>query len=74
MTKMLLFENGQFPFYVFGFRASKNFQDVVGLDPGRINVAPLGQYLCRVCHQYDQSGGGSQLLVLLPLCPMVTER
>jgi hypothetical protein len=41
MTKMLLFENGQFPFYVFGFRASKNFQDVVGLDPGRINVAPL---------------------------------
>ncbi len=41
MTKMLLFENGQFPFYVFGFRASKNYQDVVGLDPGRIAVAPL---------------------------------
>ena len=41
MTKMLLFENGQFPFYMFGFRASKNFQDVVGLDPGRIAVAPL---------------------------------
>jgi len=41
MTRMLLFENGQFPFYMFGFRASKNFQDVVGLDPGRITVAPL---------------------------------
>ncbi len=41
MTRMLLFENGQFPFYMFGFRASKNFQDVVGLDPGRIAVAPL---------------------------------
>jgi hypothetical protein len=41
MTKMLLFQNGQFPYYMFGFRASKNFQDVVGLDPGRIAVAPL---------------------------------
>ncbi len=41
MTRMLLFQNGQFPFYMFGFRASKNFQDVVGLDPGRISVAPL---------------------------------
>jgi len=38
---MLLFENGQFPFYIFGFRASTNFSDVVGLDPGRIAVAPL---------------------------------
>ncbi len=41
MTRMLLFEHGQFPFYVFGFRASKNFQDVMGLDPGRIAVSPL---------------------------------
>ena len=40
MTRMLLFENGQFPFFIFGFRASKNFQDVVGFDPGRIAVAP----------------------------------
>ncbi|HXT10848.1 MAG TPA: immunoglobulin domain-containing protein [Candidatus Angelobacter sp.] len=41
MTRMLLFENGQFPFYVFGFRASTNFAGVVGLDPGRIAVGPL---------------------------------
>lgn len=41
LTRMLLFENGQFPFYVFGFRASTNFNEVVGLDPGRILVAPL---------------------------------
>ncbi len=41
MTRMLLFENGQFPFQVFGFRASTNFNAVVGLDPGRIAVAPL---------------------------------
>jgi hypothetical protein len=41
MTSLLLFENGQFPFYVFGFRASTNFSAVVGLDPGRIAVAPL---------------------------------
>ncbi len=41
MTRMLLFENGQFPFYVFGFRASRNFPDVVGLDPGRIEVTPV---------------------------------
>jgi hypothetical protein len=41
MTQMLLFQNGQFPFYVFGFRASSNFSDVVGLDPGRISVSPL---------------------------------
>jgi hypothetical protein len=40
MTRMLLFQNGQFPFYIFGFRASTNFSDVVGLDPGRIAVAP----------------------------------
>jgi hypothetical protein len=38
---MLLFENGQFPLYVFGFRASTNFNEVVGLDPGRIAVSPL---------------------------------
>jgi len=41
MSKMLLFQNGQFPFYVFGFRASANFSDVVGLDRGRIGVEPL---------------------------------
>ncbi len=41
MTQMLLFQNGQFPFYMFGFRASTNFSDVVGLDPGRISVSPL---------------------------------
>jgi hypothetical protein len=41
MTRMLLFENGQFPFYVFGFRASTNFNEVVGLDPGYIRVTPL---------------------------------
>jgi len=41
MSRMLLFENGQFPCYVFGFRASTNFAEVVGLDPGRIAVSPL---------------------------------
>lgn len=41
MTRMLLFQNGQFPFYVFGFRASTKFSEVVGLDPGRIVVSPL---------------------------------
>jgi hypothetical protein len=41
MTSMLLFQNGQFPFYVYGFRASTNFSDVVGLDRGRIAVSPL---------------------------------
>ena len=39
MTRMLLFENGQFPFYVFGFRVSTNFTQVVGLDPGYIQVS-----------------------------------
>ena len=39
MTRMLLFENGQFPFYVFGFRVSTNFTQVVGLDPGYIKVS-----------------------------------
>ena len=41
MTEMLLFENGQFPFYIYGFRAGTNLSQVVGLDPGRIAVAPL---------------------------------
>jgi hypothetical protein len=41
LTKMLVFQNGQFPFYMFGFRASTNFSEVVGLDPGRIQVSPL---------------------------------
>ncbi len=40
MTSMLLFENGQFPFYIFGLRASTNFTQVVGLDPGYIKVSP----------------------------------
>lgn len=41
LTRMLLFENGQFPFYMLGFRAGTNFSQVVGLDPGRILVAPF---------------------------------
>lgn len=41
LTRMLIFQNGQFPFYMLGFRASTNFNEVVGLDPGRILVAPL---------------------------------
>ena len=41
MTEMLLFENGQFPFYIYGFRAGTNLSQVVGLDPGRIAVEPL---------------------------------
>ena len=41
MTRMLLFENGQFPDYVFGFRAGANFNSVLGLDPGRLAVSPL---------------------------------
>jgi hypothetical protein len=41
MTRLLLFQNGQFPFYIFGFRAGANFNQVVGLDPGRIAVSPL---------------------------------
>ena len=41
LTRMLIFQNGQFPFYMFGFRASTNFNEVVGLDPGRIQVSPL---------------------------------
>ncbi|MCX7722659.1 MAG: immunoglobulin domain-containing protein [Verrucomicrobiae bacterium] len=41
MTKLLLFQNGQFPFYIFGLRAGTNFTHVVGFDPGRIHVAPL---------------------------------
>jgi len=40
MTRLLLFQNGQFPFYIYGFRASKSFNEVVGLDPGRITVSP----------------------------------
>ena len=65
MTSMLLFENGQFPFYVFGFRASTNFSDVVGMDRGRIAAAPLDRYLCWLSHQPDQFGGGSQFLLFL---------
>jgi hypothetical protein len=41
MNRMLIFENGQFPFYNFGFRASTNFNAVVGFDPGYIKVAPF---------------------------------
>jgi len=41
LTRMLLFQNGQFPFYMLGFRAGTNFNQVVGLDPGRILVAPF---------------------------------
>jgi hypothetical protein len=41
MTRMLLFENGQFPDYVFGFRAGANFNNVVGLDPGRLTAVPF---------------------------------
>lgn len=41
MTRMLLFQNGQFPFYIYGFRTSTKFSDVVGLDRGYITVSPL---------------------------------
>jgi len=41
MTRLLLFQNGQFPFYMHGLRASTKFSDVVGLDRGYIKVAPL---------------------------------
>ncbi|MGA2750510.1 MAG: hypothetical protein ABSG59_17195 [Verrucomicrobiota bacterium] len=40
MTEMLVFENGQFPFYIYDFRAGTNFADVVGLDSGYISVSP----------------------------------
>jgi hypothetical protein len=41
MTRMLVFENGEFPFYIYAFRASTNLAGVVGIDPGYISVAPL---------------------------------
>jgi hypothetical protein len=41
MTKMLAFVNGEFPFYIYAFRASTNFAEVVGMDPGYISVSPL---------------------------------
>jgi hypothetical protein len=41
MTRMLLYQNGQFPFYLFGFRAGTNFNNVIGFDPGYIKVSPL---------------------------------
>ena len=41
MTESLLFENGQFSAYFDGFRASSNFTNVMGMDPGRIAAYPL---------------------------------
>jgi len=41
MTRMLAFENGEFPFYIYAFRASTNLANVLGIDPGYIAVAPL---------------------------------
>ncbi|HEX4122866.1 MAG TPA: hypothetical protein VH619_19800, partial [Verrucomicrobiae bacterium] len=41
MTSMLAFENGEFPFFIYAFRASTNLADVVGIDPGYITAAPL---------------------------------
>jgi hypothetical protein len=41
LTHMLAFENGQFPFYIYGLRASTNLTSVIGLDPGYISVGPL---------------------------------
>jgi hypothetical protein len=41
MTRMLLFENGEFPFYIYALRASTSIAGVVGIDPGYIQVAPL---------------------------------
>jgi hypothetical protein len=41
MTRMLLFENGEFPFYIYAFRASTNLANVIGIDPGYIAAAPL---------------------------------
>jgi hypothetical protein len=41
MTRMLVFENGEFPFYIYAFRASTNLASVLGIDPGYIAVAPL---------------------------------
>jgi hypothetical protein len=41
MTRMLAFENGEFPFYIYAFRASTNLANVLGIDPGFISVSPL---------------------------------
>jgi len=41
MTRMLVFDNGEFPFYIYAFRASTNLAGVVGIDPGYIQVAPV---------------------------------
>jgi hypothetical protein len=41
MTSFLAFENGEFPFYMYAFRASSNLANVVGIDPGYIQVSPL---------------------------------
>ena len=41
MTRLLLFQNGQFPFYIYGVRAGTNLASVVGIDPAYIQVAPL---------------------------------
>ena len=41
MTSMMAFLNGEFPFYIYAFRASTNLANVVGIDPGYIFVAPF---------------------------------
>ena len=73
MTKMLLFENGQFPFYMFGFRASKNFQDVVGLDPGRIAVAPLANTYVGYAINMTNLAVEANSWSLVPLRPIIME-
>jgi hypothetical protein len=40
MTRMLVFENGEYPFFIYAFRASTNLANVLGIDPGYIAVGP----------------------------------
>jgi hypothetical protein len=41
MANMLVFENGEFPFYIYAFRAGTTLASVVGMDAGYVTVAPL---------------------------------
>jgi hypothetical protein len=41
MAYFLLFENGEFPFDIYSFRAGSTLANVVGIDPGAIYVSPL---------------------------------
>jgi hypothetical protein len=40
MTRLLVFENGEFPFYLYSLRASSNLANVLGIDPGYIAISP----------------------------------